>query len=545
MEEQKAASSESSSAEKPSLTPSPKGQKPREERLSSKISYGFADIYGGASVLVINILFLVFLTNVVGLPGYLAGIIPLVGKIWDAVTDPVMGNICDRTRSKYGKKRVYLFWGSFAALISFVLMWIDISVKDAGVWWPFIFYLLMYMNFSTAFTIVCVPYNALLPDMVEDYTLRSKYTAVRMMFSAFAAILGGLLPNILVNNVFNKSAVGYLVTGIIFGALFLVAVLITFFGTWEKPSEPIKVPLKETFSESFSVFRNRSFRRYLGIFLFGQGSSDFVTSLAIYFIIVVLYPGSKDLYSKEYMYIMGAILGSQLLAMFIFNFILGKHSKKMPIYIGFPLRIAATMVLLVCVYMKVNVWVVAGLSFLAGIGTAASSVSSFAILTDTADIDELITSKRRAGICSGMATFTRKIAAGVAIWFSGMIVTWSGYDNAIAGVETDKIYALTFSESTAKIIGYCYVFVPIIMMVLCLLMTYLYPANKKEIQLVQKEIARRKGTDASVTTEEEKKTLEKLTGYKYSELWNPANANLSGRRKLDEAAEAADKEDKK
>jgi oligogalacturonide transporter len=458
----------------------------------------------------------------------------------------MMGNICDRTRSKYGKKRIYLLWGSLAAFLTFVFMWVDVpvSVDAAGNYetgslvFSFIYYLLMYMLFSTGFTIVMVPYNALLPDMVEDYTLRSKYTAIRMVFSAISAIAAGLLPPLMkdaVNKMTGTDNLGFLVTGIVFGLVFAICVLWTFLGTWEKPSEPIKVSMKETFAQSFSVFRNRSFRQYLGIFLFGQGSSDFVTTLAIYFIVVVLYPGAKNVYNKEYMYIMGAILISQLLAMVIFNFVLGKTSKKFPLYIGFPVRILATGLLLLSVYFSLNIWLVVALSFVAGLGTAASSVSSYAILSDTADIDELVTSIRRPGVCSGMATFTRKVAAGLAAMICGLILTWSGYDNTINGIAADEIYSLQFTSQTKTVIGYCYVFIPIIMMVACLIFTYLYKVNKKEMALVQKEISRRQGKDLTLATEEEKKTLEKITGFTYDRLWNKENAGLLNKdKKTDE-----------
>ena len=80
-------------------------QKPREERLWSKISYGFADIYGGGAFVVISTFFTVFLTKALGMPPALAGTIPLIGKAWDAVNDPLMGAITDKTKSKFGAKR--------------------------------------------------------------------------------------------------------------------------------------------------------------------------------------------------------------------------------------------------------------------------------------------------------------------------------------------------------------------------------------------------------------------------------------------------------
>ena len=83
---------------------------------------------------------------------------------------------------------------------------------------------LMYMLFSTGFTIVMVPYNGLLPDMVDDYTVRAKFSSVRMMFSAFGAILAGLVPTLMIRD--NTNAGQYLTVALIFGVIFLVTILI-------------------------------------------------------------------------------------------------------------------------------------------------------------------------------------------------------------------------------------------------------------------------------------------------------------------------------
>ena len=205
----------------------------RERSLWSKCAYGFADIYGGGAFVIISTFFTVFLTKALGMSTALAGTIPLIGKIWDAVTDPLMGNICDRTKSKFGAKRFYILIGSIVSAVTFVLMWVAFSSSSTG--GQYFFYLLMYMLFSTGFTIVMVPYNALLPDMVEDYTVRSKFSGVRMIFSTFGAILAGLIPTLLIKD--NTDASSYLTVAVIFGVIFFVVILLTFLGTWERQKE--------------------------------------------------------------------------------------------------------------------------------------------------------------------------------------------------------------------------------------------------------------------------------------------------------------------
>ena len=94
----------------------------KESSPLSRMAYGAADIYGGGAFVVISTFYTVFLTKAQSMPAAMAGTIPLIGKIWDAVTDPMMGNICDRTKSKYGAKRFYIMAGSLLSALTFILM---------------------------------------------------------------------------------------------------------------------------------------------------------------------------------------------------------------------------------------------------------------------------------------------------------------------------------------------------------------------------------------------------------------------------------------
>lgn len=476
----------------------------KQSQFSAKLAYGAADIYGGGSFLIISILYLVFLTDVVGMNPALAGSIPMIGKIWDALTDPIMGNIVDRTQSKYGAKRFYLLIGSFVGSITFAMMWLTISASPNVM---YLFYLLMYVLFSTGFTIVMVPYNALLPDMVADYTQRSAYTMYRMIFSALAAIVAGLIPNMIVNQVGATRAQGFLVMGVVFGVLFFLAIFFTFIKSWEAIQPVIKTPFKESFKESFSVFRNRSFRLYLGIFLFGQGSADFITTLIIYFLAVVLRQ------PDQYTFIMAGVLISQLLAMFLYQMMLKKTSKKFPIYLGFPIRMVATFSMIFFAYNQAPILPIFIASFISGLGTAASSVTSYAILTDLTDIDYLITSKRRAGVYSGMATFSRKIANGLAIWLIGILLAVFQYD-ATASIPSDI---------TVNGIKFMFIALPLIFMAATLYFTTKFPVTKSSYECIQKDIKRRLGESSDVASEEEIRICELITGVKYQQLWKAEN----------------------
>lgn len=482
----------------------------RERSLWSKCAYGFADIYGGGAFVIIGTFFTVFLTKSLGMAPALAGTIPLIGKIWDAVTDPLMGNICDRTRSGLGAKRLYILIGSIVSAITFVLMWVVFPGNTVG--GQYFFYMLMYMLFSTGFTIVMVPYNALLPDMVEDYTVRSKFSGVRIVFSTFGAILAGLIPTLLIKD--NTDASAYLTVAVIFGIIFLIVILMTFFGTWERQKETVKIGFAESFVQSLTVYKSRSFRLFIAIFVCGQGAADFVTGLAVYYVDDVLnaYGGGR------FTYLMAVILLSQFVGTLLFSPIMARTSKKFPILLGFPVRIAATLMMLFFSHEGASFAVILALSFVIGLGMAGSSTSIYAMLADMADVDELITSINRPGTCSAMATFMRKIAAGLSSAVIGIMLALAGYDEAVAALGGRQ------SAATQRGIAYIYVFVPVALMAATLAFAKLFPMNKPEFEIIRKEIARRKGEDASKATPEEIAVCEKVTGYSYHRLWKRENA---------------------
>lgn len=478
--------------------------------LAARLAYGAADIYGGGAFVVISTFYTVFLTKAMGMNPALAGTIPLIGKVWDAVTDPLMGNIVDRTKSRFGAKRFYLLIGSIISAVTFILMWIGFHTDSTAA--QYAFYAGMYMLFSTGFTIVMVPYNALLPDMVEDYIVRAKFSGVRTICSTFGAILAGLIPTIMISD--NTDPLPYRNVAVIFGVIFLVAILVTFAGTWEKQKPVVKITIKESFTQSFTVYKSRSFKTFIGIFLCGQGAADFVTGLAVYYVDDVLNAYGGGNFTK----LMAVILLAQFVGTIIFGILLGKTSKKFPILVGFPIRIAATLLMLLFSHEGANFMIILALSFVIGLGMAGSSVSIYAILADMADVDELITSINRPGTCSGMATFVRKIATGLSSAVIGVLLSVVGYSEVLANAGERQ------SVATQNGIAYIYIFAPVVLMIATLIFTKLFPMNQKEFDVVKKEIARRKGEDDSVATPEEIAICEKVTGFAYDRLWNKENA---------------------
>ena len=288
-----------------------------------------------------------------------------------------------------------------------------------------------------------------------------------------------------------------------------------FFGTWEKQKEPVKTTLAESFAQAASVFRSRSFLIFLGLYLFGQGGMDFISGMAVYYVQHAL-----GAYPSYYIPILAVLMVAQLIGMLIFGPVMSKTSKKLAIVIAAPLRLVGVLGLLAFSHHGAPLIPILALAALIGLGNAGSLTGIFAIMADMTDIDELITSIRRPGIVSSMATFIRKIASGLSVAIIGFMLTAVHYDEALANAGLEQ------AAATQHGIGVCYVLAPAIMSALLLICAWIFPVTDKEFKLVQKDIARRKGTDESVATEEEKAALKKVTGFAYDQLWNAKNATM-------------------
>jgi Na+/melibiose symporter-like transporter len=127
-----------------------------------KLGYAMGDMGISVSYFAVGFFFMFYLTDMVGLSPAAAGLALFIGKLWDGVNDPLMGIISDRTVSRFGKKRVYVLFGSIALAVSFMLLWT--VPLGAPAWGRFLWATVSLLLYSTAYTVVVVPYMALVPS---------------------------------------------------------------------------------------------------------------------------------------------------------------------------------------------------------------------------------------------------------------------------------------------------------------------------------------------------------------------------------------------
>ncbi|GAB4138387.1 MAG: MFS transporter [Sphingomonadales bacterium] len=130
---------------------------------------------------------LFYFTDVVGLPGTLAGAILAIGGLWDAVSDPLMGYVAERTHSRRGLYRPFLLWGAAPLALSFALLFtpLDWGTTAANAAWA----LMVLIIFQTCYTVVAIPYSAISARITTDGEERTRLAGVRM----YCGFIGGLI----------------------------------------------------------------------------------------------------------------------------------------------------------------------------------------------------------------------------------------------------------------------------------------------------------------------------------------------------------------
>ena len=472
----------------------------RKDALN-KIAYACGDIYGGGAFIIVGLLLLVYLTQIEGLSGTWAGIIIFTGKAWDSITDPLMGILSDRTRSKFGRRRPYFLLGSIPVLISWVMLWHSFGISGQAA--KIIYFMFAYIFFSTAFTIVMVPYNAILADMTSDYNKRSAYTGMRLSFSAGAAIICGIVPGILTGS-FESPQTGYLILGIAFGIIFAISWLAVFFGTWENTRNMNQTSF--SYRDWFSVWKNHSFRYYAMIFIFSQMAIDITMAIAVFFLGVSL--------QKDYLFVpaMAAILVVQLIFIILFSIMAQKFSKKIPGLISASVWIVANVIIFTFTNQTPDVLVVAVCSLI-GIGGAGCNMLSWSILPDIADVDELISGRRREGIYSGVSTFLRKLSGGIAVGGIGLMLDIIRYSDEAVRLNTVEPITLYGIKSM-----FC--FLPILFLIGMLFALRKYKLGKKEFAVLQTVLQTYRTEGSGIILDEDQiKVGEEISGVKAEDFF--------------------------
>ncbi len=215
-------------------------------QFREKVAYGFGDFASSTFWTLFSMFLMFFYTDVFGITAAAAGTMFLVARLWDTVNDPMMGMLCDRTRSRWGKFRPYLLYGAVPFVIIGILTF---TTPDLGPTGKLIYAYVTYTLMMMVYTAVNVPYASLLGVMTKDTDERTSLASFRFIGGFTAGLMVTATANYLVEyfKADGDVAAAYQRTVAIYALLAGIFFVLTFAGTRERldPAEAKSSTLRE------------------------------------------------------------------------------------------------------------------------------------------------------------------------------------------------------------------------------------------------------------------------------------------------------------
>ena len=428
-------------------------------------SYGLGDAGTGLAATQLGFYLFPFFIGYAGLPALIAGSILMLIKIWDAINDPFIGWLSDRTNTKWGPRLPWMLIGA-----------IPLGLALASIWWvpngslaqKTTYYILISIILMTAYTSVNLPFAALSTELSEEVSIRTRLNAARFTGS----ILAGLSGLIIAANILSKNEFGYFTMGKLSGTIAVIATLISCWGLApfakkaRRPSKniiPIKIQLKR-------IFNNKKFIKVITLYLLLWCALQLMQTVSLIYVEQVLYIPSKYAKWIPIPFQLSALAGLQ-----IWSFFSNKFGRISALYCGSIIWIFSCLsVLFIPSFQTFNLidnmffyesnnmvlLIILVISIcLIGVGASTAYLIPWSLLPDAIDEDP----EKSSGIYTAWMVLIQKIGIGISVQLLGLLLSLSGYSTSEKCNTYDCLQQTELTQITIRI---CIGLIPIILILL-------------------------------------------------------------------------------
>ena len=427
--------------------------------LSEKIGYGFGDMSSSMFWKIFSYYLPFFYSNIFGLSLAHAGTLVLVTKLYDAVSDPVMGLIADRTNTRWGKYRPYLLWIAIPFAVAGVLAFFTPQTDNYT--FKHVYAYVTYILMMTVYTAINVPYGAMLGVMTDDSREKSVFSSFRMFFAFIGSFIAmgsfepllklrqsilGTLPAewTLADSTPADWTIAVSVIGIVCAVLFILSFMMTREQVTE--AEMAKAPVRENSDETAKTSVVEDLKALVANgpwwMLLGGGIAILLFNCvrggaAAYYFADVL--GTNAIFTLALFLTVGEI--SQLVGVVVTVPVSEKIGKKATFLL---VLVAVTILSVIVAFLPetpAGMWALLVSQILICIAIGINSPLLWSMFADVADYSELKNGRASTGLIFSSSSMAQKFGAA----FGSAIVLWVlmafGYDNAKGAVQTPEALA--------------------------------------------------------------------------------------------------------
>ncbi|MEM9155578.1 MAG: MFS transporter [Cyanobacteria bacterium P01_F01_bin.33] len=443
----------------------------------TKVAYGMGDL-GPPIAANLQLFFLLpFFTVVAGLPVGMAGSILAISKIWDAINDPMIGILSDKTHTRWGRRRPWILFGAIPFGLVFFAQWlVPFPGNTTALFW---YYIAIAVLFNTLYTAVNLPYTALTPELTQDYDERTSLNQFRFTFSIAGSLLAGVLHPLLMDQFQDDPQRGYAIVSAMWSVAIVLPLLYCFLGTRERyqSASTTDLPL---FQQIRIAFRNRAYLNLIGIYLFSWLAVQLTATIIPFYITFWM--------GLDNQWISFSILGVQGTAMamlFVWNQVSARMGKRVTFAMGVSIWLLAHCALFLVQPGQLGLML--GLCVMAGMGVSVAYLIPWSMVPDIIEVDELATGERREGIFYSFMVLLQKVGLALGLFLVGQMLEIAGFISAGAGETVTEQ-----PDSALQAIRFAIGPLPAISLILSLLCVAFYPITRERYAEVLHQLNLRK-----------------------------------------------------
>jgi glycoside/pentoside/hexuronide:cation symporter, GPH family len=407
----------------------------------TKLSYGACEVGGQLLYTGVNTWLLYYLVNVVGMRPLSAGLAFLVGRVFDAAIDPLMGSLADRLSDRV-PRLTWVRWGMVPLAIAFAALWWLPSLGGA----EFALAVSGFVVLSAVFTLVHMPVLSLTPILAPSYDERTSLTAYRMAISVVVALIAVAAPPAIVHAVTGSAELaasapsGWIVMGAVFGALSLAGYAVVVLGVEEPPPVGHHTTDPLTPRSVSSAFAQRPFRLVFAMFMIVTVALMIVNSLLPFFLESVL-----GLAAGEQTLVLGGLFALATAAIPLWAVIAERIGKAQAFAAGLAVQIVGLLTIAWVQPTSDMPFALWGLVAVNGVGVSAVMFLPWTIIPDVVEFDELATGERREGLLYALFTFGQKLAGSIGVFATAIVAAVFAYQEGTAQQSAETVRGLALA----------------------------------------------------------------------------------------------------